>query len=474
LANTNEQVFRQKEIGGVNIYHKMGYKGFGYNVMHLEASTSDHGLGCVEDILDIAPECKVYRTGSTILNDGKSITKADCYYDDKTYTIEDFIRQYNIKFITKSTGGKINDSILEKYWQNLIDKYNVVLVSPAGNQGSKGVTTAFPDRVSIIVGAVGLSDKGIINSKYYTGQGGSVDFAYFTGDQEGTSFATPRLLAVMILLCSRFGNKTRNELIEILKILAKDVDISIKTGWGVPILHEDDHIRLGKLVEETVKEGSTMKIIEQLIPKSATGRRPQIPMIPTYITIHSTANPKSTAKNEADNVCDNKPYEKVSFHIVVDEKSAYKVIPLNEIAFHAGDGIDGTGNRKSIGVEICESGDRKKTLLNAVDLIYDLMIECNIDINHIAQHFHWSGKDCPQILRNTNYIKDGLDWNWFISKLKEKIAGSIVDTKEHWAKKNLDSLVKKGIIFSPEAHADLDAPITKGQIFALIDRLSDK
>jgi hypothetical protein len=252
VANTDPEVMRQKEIGGINLYHKMGHIGTGYNVMHLESAISSHGSGC-----------KVYRTGSSILNNGETITQADCFYNGKIYPIEDFIKEYNIKFVTKSTGGKVYNAALERYWQNLIDKYNIILFSPAGNEGVKGVTTAFPDKVSIIVGAVGLSDRRIIKPKTYTGQGESVDFAYFTGDQEGTSFATPRLLAVSALLCSRFGNKTRNELIEILKVLAQDLDVSgvdIKTGWGIPILREDDNRRLGKLAEQTVT--GTLREIE--------------------------------------------------------------------------------------------------------------------------------------------------------------------------------------------------------------------
>jgi hypothetical protein len=243
MANTDPCVMKQKQIGGIDVYHAMGFKGAGYNAMQLESADSEHGLGVVEDIYDIAPECKVYRTGSTILNNGTSITKAECTYEGKTYQIEDFIREFNIKFVTESIGGSAFDPVYAAYWQNLINKYNLILVSPAGNYGADGVSTAFPDAVSIIIGAVGITDKGIIVSKTYTGQGKEVDFAYFTGDQEGTSFSTPRALAVMILLCSRFGNKTRNEMIEMLKVLAKDVDISgvdIKTGWGVPILHADD------------------------------------------------------------------------------------------------------------------------------------------------------------------------------------------------------------------------------------------
>ena len=90
----------------------------------------------------------------------------------------------------------------------------------------------------------------------------------------------------------------------------------------------------------------------QFIPLSATGRRPAIPMIPEYITVHSTAN-TATAQNEADNVCNNNPTMKVSFHIVVDDKQAIQVLPFNEVAWHAGDGFS-TGNLKSIGIEICE------------------------------------------------------------------------------------------------------------------------
>ena len=43
---------------------------------------------------------------------------------------------------------------------------------------------------------------------------------------------------------------------------------------------------------------------------------------------------------------------------------------------------------------------------------------------------------------------------------------------EHWAKPYLDSLVKKGIVVSSEQHQDLDAPITKGQLFVMLDKIS--
>ena len=81
-------------------------------------------------------------------------------------------------------------------------------------------------------------------------------------------------------------------------------------------------------------------------------------MTPQFITIHSTGNPASTAQNEADYVCYNSTRQ-ASFHYVCDEKQIVQVLPTNEIAWHAGDGGSGNGNRKSVAIEICESGNRK-------------------------------------------------------------------------------------------------------------------
>lgn len=158
-----------------------------------------------------------------------------------------------------------------------------------------------------------------------------------------------------------------------------------------------------------------MKI--QLIDKAHTGRRSQIPLVPTSITIHSTGNPLSTSQNEADNVCYNDPYKQVSFHFVVDDKEAIQVLPTNEVAWHAGDGFNGQGNRTSLGVEICEGGDRALSLHNALELVHNLMTE--LSISKVVQHKYWSGKICPRILINPQYIKGGLDWDWFISELEK-------------------------------------------------------
>lgn len=212
---------------------------------------------------------------------------------------------------------------------------------------------------------------------------------------------------------------------------------------------------------------------KQFIPLSATGRRPAVAMKAEYITLHGNGNPKSTAQNEADNVCNNNPEFQVSFHMVVDDKQAIQTLPYNEMGWHAGDGMSGTGNRKSIGVEICEGGDRVQTLANAIEAVVGIMRQTGIDTNHVTTHNRWSGKNCPRILIDPSFIKNGMNLNWFMTQLKARLEGTNLESKTHWAQKNLDSLVKKGLIKSPEAHKDLDAPMTKGQIFAMLDRITN-
>ncbi len=152
----------------------------------------------------------------------------------------------------------------------------------------------------------------------------------------------------------------------------------------------------------------------QHVPKGAKGRRPQIKMTPKYLTIHSTGNPNSTAQNERDNLANNNPDLKVSFHIVVDDKQAIECIPFNEVAYHAGDG-KGSGNMASIGLEICEGGNRERTLRNAIVLSAYILNKYGWGTDRLRQHYDWSGKNCPRILRNTNR------WTWFVSEIKKEL-----------------------------------------------------
>src|SRR5690606_32357375 len=124
---------------------------------------------------------------------------------------------------------------------------------------------------------------------------------------------------------------------------------------------------------------------------------PGLTMIPETITIHNTGNPSSTARNERAWLTNPSNDRTASFHVVVDEYEAIECIPLNEVAWHAGDG-NGDGNRKSIGIEICESGDYAQTLENAANLVAKMLRDRGWGVDRLRRHYDWSGKICPRLM----------------------------------------------------------------------------
>lgn len=137
-------------------------------------------------------------------------------------------------------------------------------------------------------------------------------------------------------------------------------------------------------------------------------------MIPTTITIHNTGNPASSAAGERNWLTNPANLRQASFHIAVDEFGAVECIPLNENAWHAGDGSGAkSGNRTSIGVEICESGNYAKTLDNAVELVAQMLKDRGWGVDRLRRHYDWSGKICPRLMYN-----DGAWAGWYAFKAR--------------------------------------------------------
>ncbi|MGX9931942.1 N-acetylmuramoyl-L-alanine amidase [Virgibacillus salarius] len=158
------------------------------------------------------------------------------------------------------------------------------------------------------------------------------------------------------------------------------------------------------------------KIIKDFIPKSQTNQRPGHSMKPKFLTVHGTANEKKGADAEMHSryLHNGAGGRVVVWHYTVDDKEIYQHIPTNENGWHAGDGENGTGNRRSIAIEICENsdGDFNKAVKNAQWLIKKLMKEHNIPIERVVPHKHWSGKNCPRLLLNM--------WSTFIDGIEGK------------------------------------------------------
>lgn len=186
-----------------------------------------------------------------------------------------------------------------------------------------------------------------------------------------------------------------------------------------------------------MKLNNNLEIIEDFIPVGKL--RKGTKYTKTSITIHSTGNPKSTAKNELGWLNNSNNTRIASWHYVVDEKEIYNAIPAGEIAYHA---AKGSGNCYSIGIEICESGDRLKTLENTIILVKYLMEKYNIE--EIKTHQDWSGKNCPRILIDKDFIKDNLNWSWFISQIRKEIKEE--EQFMDWKEKIVAEAVKIGLI----------------------------
>lgn len=171
-------------------------------------------------------------------------------------------------------------------------------------------------------------------------------------------------------------------------------------------------------VEQSRRKDFTLPYVKDPIPTdTADKRRPGTAMTPLYLTIHSTGNPKSKSKGERSWLTNKTNDRQASFHVVVDETQAVECIPLTEVAWHAGDG-NGDGNRKSIGLEICESGDREKTLRNAIDLAAKILRDHGWSAAALRRHYDWSKKDCPRILINKDYRGDSTQtWEWFTAEV---------------------------------------------------------
>jgi hypothetical protein len=138
-----------------------------------------------------------------------------------------------------------------------------------------------------------------------------------------------------------------------------------------------------------------------LCPTGKYGIKCPYSMTPEGITVHNTYNDAS-AKAEVSYMLSNN--NKTSYHYAVDDLGAIQAIPLTRMAWHAGDGGSGYGNRKTIGIEICysKSGGVKFNAAekNAAELIAQLMVKygwtmAQVGAKQINTHKSRSGKNCP-------------------------------------------------------------------------------
>lgn len=162
-----------------------------------------------------------------------------------------------------------------------------------------------------------------------------------------------------------------------------------------------------------------VKIVENLVPKSKYNIKCPYEMSPIGITVHNTANDASAMAEIKYMISNN---AETSFHYAVDDKEAVQGLPLNRNGFHASDG-NGTGNRKTIAVEICYSlsgGERfDKAEENAAELIAMLLEEYGWGIEVVKRHYDYAPnkKYCPHRTMDKG-------WDRFLNMIKSKMSNN--------------------------------------------------
>lgn len=192
------------------------------------------------------------------------------------------------------------------------------------------------------------------------------------------------------------------------------------------------------------------------------------------VTIHNTGNTGkgAGAANHGAYLQGNGKNKQASWHYAVDGNLITQSIPENEVAWHAGDG-GGKGNMQTVAIEICMNPECNLRMAtdNAAELTAYILKRNGISKaqarKYVYQHNNWSGKNCPQLIRG------GVPYGW--EEFLRKVEINMEEKKKvHWGEKHLDSLVKKGLINTPEAHRNsLDETLTKAQVFAMLDRVTD-
>ena len=214
-----------------------------------------------------------------------------------------------------------------------------------------------------------------------------------------------------------------------------------------------------------------MNYIVDHIPKNTKSRRPGYALKAEYITIHSTGNPKSTAINERGWLTNpSNADQHTGWHICVDDKEAIEAIPLNEVAWHAGDGANGPGNRQSIGIEICESGDRAKTLENAAKLVAKMLHERGWGVDRLRRHHDWNGKICPRIFYDGGKWTGWQQFKQAVQKELDALKGGATvagsNTPSSWAKEAWEWGKKQGITDGTNPQG----PVTREQVVTMLYR----
>jgi len=147
-----------------------------------------------------------------------------------------------------------------------------------------------------------------------------------------------------------------------------------------------------------------------------------------YIVVHYVGAGTSAAGNARNNcIYFGGGYRGASAHYFIDDGGVWEYADPGEfITWHCGDGhgMYGITNANSIGIEVCQDGDRPFTATEITylkQLVTSLMKRYNVPADHVVRHYDASRKECPYY-----YVKRPAEWE----ALRKTITGASTAKKE--------------------------------------------
>lgn len=164
-----------------------------------------------------------------------------------------------------------------------------------------------------------------------------------------------------------------------------------------------------------------MQITKMFVPKEKYNIKCPYNMVPEFIIIHNTENDASALAEISYMIGNN---NKVSFHCAIDEERVVQGVEFNRNTWNAGDGSNGSGNRKGIAIEICYSKSGGEKFQEAERLAAEytavLLKKYGWGIDKVKKHQDFSGKYCP---RRT--LDNG--WDRFVNMVKNYMEDKPID-----------------------------------------------
>lgn len=223
------------------------------------------------------------------------------------------------------------------------------------------------------------------------------------------------------------------------------------------------------------------QIIERLLPLGKLTNRPGKPFSPIGVIIHETATPGAIAEDECRYFSSG--YRGASAHYFIDDKTILRVIPENEVAWHAGP----TANRQYLSIELCHFKEParfeevwKRGVWLAADMCRRYGWNPDMAIHShawVSRTYHETDHTDPEAY----FAAHGKNMELFIDDVKKEMAGQILVEvlsmfqdvpKNHWAAKDIEWLAQKGIIRGDEqGNFGLGKSVKREELAAVIARV---